>query len=396
MMFSLPCGRKVVPTVMRWHTQETAHELTSHSSGDIKGIHKTLAGSGNRLMKKRNPALSKDGWESQRCIRVASSIPPAPETVLEGKNDEKGIDVQTSGKEIWPGVYEGYWKWNGYSIRYTYSGTTGPPVLCIHGFGGNADHWRKNLPVLGKSCRAFAIDLLGYGFSDKPDPRNHPGGQNSIYNFENWSQQVRDFIKEVIKQPTVLTCNSVGGIAGLQAANDDPQLIPAVQVINISLRMLHLEKQLPWQRPLVAKLQSTLRTTSLGQWFFSRVATRDGVRSVLRQCYSDPAAVTEELIDVILTPGLDPGAVHVFLDFISYSGGPLPEKLIRDCPVPVSILWGDADPWEKVEWGREFSSDKYPAVEEFITLSGVGHCPQDERSDLVNPLIMKFVERHST
>ena len=34
-----------------------------------------------------------------------------------------------------------------------------------------SDHWRKNLPVIGKSCRAYAIDLLGYGFSDKPDPR---------------------------------------------------------------------------------------------------------------------------------------------------------------------------------------------------------------------------------
>lgn len=34
-------------------------------------------------------------------------------------------------------------------------------------FGASADHWRKNLPVLGQGCRAFAIDLLGYGYSDK-------------------------------------------------------------------------------------------------------------------------------------------------------------------------------------------------------------------------------------
>ena len=31
----------------------------------------------------------------------------------------------------------------------------------------------------------------------------------------------------------------------------------------------------------------------------------------------------------------------MFLDFISYSGGPLPEELIRDAPVPVSVLWGE-------------------------------------------------------
>lgn len=34
-------------------------------------------------------------------------------------------------------------------------------------FGASACHWRKNLPELGQSCRAYAIDLLGYGYSDK-------------------------------------------------------------------------------------------------------------------------------------------------------------------------------------------------------------------------------------
>ncbi len=32
-------------------------------------------------------------------------------------------------------------------------------------------HWRKNLPVLGAEARVYAIDLLGYGYSDKPNPR---------------------------------------------------------------------------------------------------------------------------------------------------------------------------------------------------------------------------------
>ncbi len=50
---------------------------------------------------------------------------------------------------------------------------------------------------------------------------------------------------------------------------------------------------------------------------------------MLRQCYHDPAAVTEELVDYILKPGLQPGAVDVFLDFISYSGGPLPEEQLQ-------------------------------------------------------------------
>lgn len=189
----------------------------------------------------------------------------------------------------------------------------------------------------------------------------------------------------------MVTTNSVGGIAGLQAAIDDPLLVQGVQLMNVSLRMLHVSKQAPWQRPLVSALQAALRRSFLGPAFFSSIATKEGVRSVLQQCYHNPAAVDDELVDVILTPGLDPGAVHVFLDFISYSGGPLPETLLQQCTVPVSIVWGEKDPWEKIEWGRELA--KMPSVEEFISLPNVGHCPQDEAPDVVNPIIIDWVER---
>lgn len=64
-----------------------------------------------------------------------------------------------------------------------------------------------------------------------------------------------------------------------------------------------------------------------------------------------------------------PGAVDVFLDFISYSGGPLPEELISRTTRPVSIVWGEADPWEDVKLGRKYFGG-LPAVKEFITLPG--------------------------
>ena len=37
---------------------------------------------------------------------------------------------------------------------------------------------------------------------------------------------------------------------------------------------------------------------------------------------------------------MQPGAASVFLDFISYSDGPLPDELLEACKRPVSILWG--------------------------------------------------------
>uniref|UniRef100_A0A453B832 Uncharacterized protein n=1 Tax=Aegilops tauschii subsp. strangulata TaxID=200361 RepID=A0A453B832_AEGTS len=66
----------------------------------------------------------------------------------------------------------------------------------------------------------------------------------------------------------------------------------------------------------------------IGKLFFNAVATPESVKNILCQCYHDTSAVTDELVQMILQPGLDPGAVDVFLEFICYSGGPLPEDLL--------------------------------------------------------------------
>ncbi|GBF88496.1 hypothetical protein Rsub_01209 [Raphidocelis subcapitata] len=293
-------------------------------------------------------------------------------------------------KQIAPGVFEGYWRWNGHKIRYQRSGDSGPAVLLVHGFGGNCDHWRKNTPVLGQSHRAYSIDLLGYGYSDKPDPRVAPS--NSIYCFETWGQQLSDFIDQKIGEQTALIANSVGGLAAMQAALLSPQSVSGVQLINISLRGLHVSRQAPLARPFIAAFQRLLRETELGRAFFGNVAQPKAVKNVLRQCYARKEAVTDELVDYILKPGLEPGAVDVFLDFISYSGGPLPEELLARMTAPVSILWGADDPWESCSQGRALFTP-LPAVEEFVEMPGLGHCPQDEAPEVVNPKIVDFVAR---
>lgn len=48
--------------------------------------------------------------------------------------------------------------------------------------------------------------------------------------------------------------------------------------------------------------------------------------------------VTDELVQIILQPGLEPGAADVFLEFICYSGGPLPEELLPKVKVSEEVL----------------------------------------------------------
>ncbi|KAF6150193.1 hypothetical protein GIB67_023148 [Kingdonia uniflora] len=306
-------------------------------------------------------------------------------------------------------VQTSMWKWQDYSIRYQYSGNSGPALVLVHGFGANrlveklpyqtpfrkcphpqtaltvlpylnisSDHWRKNISVLGKSYRVFSIDLIGYGYSDKPNPREF--GISPFYTFETWATQLNDFCTDVVKGKAFFICNSIGGLVGLQAAVMEPGICRGIVLLNISLRMLHIKKQ-PWN-------------TDVGKFFFKSVATRQSVRSILCQCYHDTSQVTEELVEKILLPGLEPGAVDVFLEFICYSGGPLPEELLPQVKCPVLVGWGDKDPWEPIELGRNYG--KFPAVEDFVVLPNVGHCPQDEAPQLVNPLVEKFVARHTS
>lgn len=57
--------------------------------------------------------------------------------------------------------------------------------------------------------RVYAIDLIGYGYSDKPNPREF---EESFYTFETWGEQLNTFCAEVVKGDAFFICNSIGGM----------------------------------------------------------------------------------------------------------------------------------------------------------------------------------------
>jgi pimeloyl-ACP methyl ester carboxylesterase len=283
-------------------------------------------------------------------------------------------------------------KFGVHDIRYTASKPVSksnkmPPIVFIHGFGGNADQFRYQMQYFGdKGFNSYAIDLLGYGYSSKPNPRNYE--VNEIYNFQTWADQTIEFINDVVREPCILVCNSVGGLVGLQTANNKPNLISGLVLIDISHRQLHVTKQNIFQRQIVPLIQTTLRETSLGKYFFTQVAQREVLKNILKQAYA-AKSLDDEIVDIILKPGLEPGAAEVFLDFISYSSGPLVEELLPKTTCPVRILWGELDPWESVEEGRNYA--QFPCVDKFVVIKDAGHCPMDQKPTEVNSLISEFI-----
>lgn len=66
------------------------------------------------------------------------------------------------------GIKSEYAQLGPYRIHY-FSGRTGTPLLLLHGLGGEAGDWALSMPALARSgFRVYAIDLLGYGSSDRP------------------------------------------------------------------------------------------------------------------------------------------------------------------------------------------------------------------------------------
>ena len=142
----------------------------------------------------------------------------------------------------------------------------------------------------------------------------------------------------------------------------------------------------------MSQLQRLLRETPLGPFFFKQIAEPRALANVLKEAYADKAAVDDDLVDRILQPGLQPGAAEVFLDFISYSTGPLPEDLLPKVDKErVMFGWGDKDPWENVKMGRELYE---PMVRDFVELPGVGHCPMDEAPEQTNALMLRFLREY--
>ena len=322
-------------------------------------------------------------------------------------------------------------------IRYQVAGPEdGDPVVLVHGLFVNSDHWRKTIQRLAsEGYRTYALDLWGCGYSSKPErdsivaksvcgeqgrfsqdypevllnaqlgsacgtktrtvdvDLSHP--LKSPYNFYTWAEQISDFCTEVVKPKSTITLvsNSIGTISALQAVIDKPELYRGVFVVSPNFRELHsAEIGFPQlAMPVIQAVQKLLRER--GQGLFDALAKPETVKQILKEPYAVESAVDDVLVDVLLTPLLTEGASQVVFDTLSYSAGPLPELQLSEVSKPVWICYGKADPWTPA--GRVEALLGKPTVERVVALEGVGHCPHDEAPELVEPLLLEYLDRLS-
>jgi pimeloyl-ACP methyl ester carboxylesterase len=111
----------------------------------------------------------------------------------------------------------------GLPTRYLTAGTTGPPLVLLHGVGDNAFDWRWVMPALASTHRVYAPDLPGSGGSAKPLTDYSPAF---------FTRFVGAFLDALGVDRATVIGNSLGGLVGLRLALAEPERVTALGLVS--------------------------------------------------------------------------------------------------------------------------------------------------------------------
>ncbi|HEY9693101.1 MAG TPA: alpha/beta fold hydrolase [Oculatellaceae cyanobacterium] len=282
------------------------------------------------------------------------------------------------------------WVWRGWQTRYTYIRTSqlsakATPVLLLHGFGASIGHWRQNMVSLSQYHNVYALDMLGFGASRKAQVN---------YKIDLWVEQVYDFWQTFIQQPIVLVGNSIGSLVCLAAAAAHPDMVKGVVMIGLP-DMSAREEAIPkFMRPVVATIESLFASPLLLKNVFYLVRRPGVVRKWAAIAYSNPAAISDELVDILTGPAQDRGAAAAFGAILKAMIGsdfaPSVKTLLPNLEIPLLLIWGNQDRMIPSSLSGRFV--ELNANLQLVNVDNAGHCVHDECPEQVNQILLDWLD----
>ncbi|WP_309228886.1 alpha/beta fold hydrolase [Microcoleus sp. FACHB-831] len=283
------------------------------------------------------------------------------------------------------------WVWRGWQTRYTYvraaqSNTqTSTPIILLHGFGTSIGHWRQNMAELGQHHTVYALDMLGFGASRKA---------TADYKVDLWVAQVYEFWRTFIQQPVILVGNSIGSLVCVAAAAAHPEMVKGITMLSLPDPSVREEAIPSWLRPVVATVEGIFANPALLKTAFYLVRRPAVVKKWAAIAYSNPAAVTDELVDILTGPALDRGSAQVFCAILkamaSAQFGPKVTTVLSALDIPMLLIWGLQDRMVPRSQAKRFV-DLNPKLQ-IVELENAGHCPHDECPEQVNKILLDWIE----
>jgi pimeloyl-ACP methyl ester carboxylesterase len=290
------------------------------------------------------------------------------------------------------------WLWRGWQVHYSYAAPLAVeapalPLLLLHGFGGSIGHWRKNIPALRQQHPVYALDLLGFGQSEKAP---------ASYDLALWVEQVYGFWRTFIGQPVVLVGHSLGSNVGLAIAAKYPEMVAGLIWFTLpDASVLELPGWLrsPQVKPLVnvplGFLKRVLTAPPVFGPLFRLIRRPQVIQKWAKSAYQLAEAVDEELVEVFSQPAYDRGATRALAGMINAKNADIDHLKARTAlpqlRVPMLLVWGKRDQAVPPTLAPKFL--RFNPDIQLVELEDVGHCAHDECPEAMNQLMLDWIAK---
>ncbi len=266
----------------------------------------------------------------------------------------------------------------GVFTRYRAAGDAGPPVVLLHGIGRSLEDWSETVDALAVRHRVYALDLVGFGYTDKPK------GPYTLAGLARFVEDFLDALRE--REPVILVGNSLGGAVTQAFAATRPERV----------RRLVLVSSAGFGREVTLALR-LVTVPGLGELLMR--PSRRGAEHTVRSLFHDPAFATETRVEQALDLARQPGAARAFLATARALGSPRGVKTawradlrrqLEQHKIPTLIVWGENDTILPARHLPE-AARLYPHARTHL-FRETGHLPQLERAERFNTLVLDFLD----
>ena len=254
-------------------------------------------------------------------------------------------------------------EYRGISINYEDHGQ-GQPLILLHGYGASTYSWRYVSPYFSKAYRVIAIDLKGFGLSDKP--------MDNDYSVLDQSRIISEFIRVHSLENVILVGHSLGGAVSL-----------LTYLMQSDHGAHHISKLILFDtasyKQDLPDFISILRVPIINVLSLCLTSSNFKSRMILRKAFFDHSKITEEMVTTYGAYLSLPGASHALIKTAKQI---LPSNLeeiserYKSINIPVLLIWGEKDKIVPLEIGRKLAGNIPNS--KLVVVPNCGHVPQEE------------------
>ncbi len=267
---------------------------------------------------------------------------------------------------------QGWLDAKGIRTRYLQSGSADmPPLLLLHGVGGHAEAYARNLKSHGEHFWTWAIDLIGHGWTDKP------AVDREIPQYIDHVLRVLDALKI---DKVSISGESLGGWVASRLAADHPDRVTRL-VLNTAGGSQADPK-------VMERLKSlSMKAAIEPSWDFIK-ARVEWLMADKSKAYDDLVACRQA---IYAQPGMAEAMKHnmVLQDLDIRTRNLMRAEDYGRIKAPTLVLWTSDDPTADVSEGRRIHGMIPGSL--FTVMEGCGHWPQFEDADTFNRIHLNFL-----